>query len=66
MIQLTDEYREAAKKYKKTFGYGVPLSMIPPIVETKDLIKSIEECIESGEDRLLEIYKVDVNEGDLI
>ena len=66
MIQLTDEYRAIAKEYKKKFGYGVPLSMIPPTTETSDLIKNIEKCIEDNLDTLLEIYDVRVEEGDLI
>ena len=63
MIQLTDEYRAIAKEYKKTFGYGVPLSMIPPTTEMPDLVANIEKCIENN---LLEIYGVKINEGDLL
>lgn len=43
MIQIADEYREIAKKYKKEFGYVVPLSMIPPTTEMLDLITNIEK-----------------------
>lgn len=66
MIQLTDEYRAIAKEYKKTFGYGVPLSMIPPTTEMPDLVANIEKCIENKSDNLLEIYGVKINEGDLL
>lgn len=59
MIELTDEYREAAKKYKKKFGYGVPLSMIPPTVSTEDLIVNLNQCVETGVDDLLERYYVE-------
>lgn len=65
MIQITDEYREVAKKYKKEFGYSVPLSMIPPTTEMPDLIKNIEKCIVEKKDSLLEMYGVKLNEGDL-
>lgn len=65
MIQLTDEYRAIAKEYKKTFGYGVPLSMIPPTTEMPDLIANIEKCIAEKKDNLLEIYGVEISEGDL-
>ena len=65
MIQITDEYREVAKRYKKEFGYGVPLSMIPPTTEMPDLISNIEKCIAEKKDSLLEMYGVKVNEGDL-
>lgn len=66
MIQLTEEYKEVAKKYRKKFGYGVPLSMIPPTTETSDLIRNIEKCIEENSDKLLEIYSINVGENDLI
>lgn len=65
MIQLTDEYKEAAKRFKKKFRYGVPLSMIPPVIETPDLIKRINECIESGKDDLLESFGVKIDDGQL-
>lgn len=66
MIELTDEYRAIAKEYKKAFGYGVPLAMIPPTTETADLIAKIKECISDNKDDLLEKYGVVINEGDLI
>lgn len=66
MIELTDEYRAIAKEFRKKFGYGVPLSMIPPVTETFDLIKNLKECIENEKDDLLERYNVTVTEGDLI
>lgn len=65
MIQITDEYRAIAKEYKKVFGYGVPLSMIPPTTEMPDLIANIEKCVAEKKDSLLEIYGVNMNEGDL-
>ena len=65
MIQVTDEYRAIAKEYKKVFGYGVPLSMIPPTTEMPDLIENIEKCIAEKKDSLLEIYGIKIEEGDL-
>lgn len=62
MIQITDEYRAVAKEYKEIFGYGVPLSMIPPVVEMSDLIANIEKCIEKKEDNLLDIYGVKITD----
>lgn len=63
MIELTDEYREAAKEFKKTFGYGVPLSMIPPTVTTNELISRIKECISTKKDDLLSDYQLDNEDG---
>ena len=39
MIELTEEYKAIAKEYRKVFGYGVPLSMIPPTAETEEKSK---------------------------
>ena len=66
MIELTEEYRAVAKEFRKKFGYGVPLSMIPPTTDTADLIMQIKECIANNEDNLLQRYNVTVSEGDLI
>ena len=66
MIQLTDEYREIAKEYKKVFGYAVPLSMIPPVTDMPTLINNIRICITSKEDNLLEMYGVEYSEEDYL
>lgn len=66
MIELTNEYREIAKCYKKMFGYGVPLSMIPPITEMTDLIAKIQECLDEEADTLLEKLGVKIDAHDLL
>ena len=66
MIELTEEYKVAAKEFRKTFGYGVPLSMIPPTTETLDLILKVKECVENKTDNLLERYNVSVKSEELI
>ena len=66
MITLTDEYKAVAKEYKKIFGYGVPLRMIPPTTDTNDLISKIKDCINSGKDNLLEAYGISLEETDLV
>ena len=63
MIELTDEYRAAAKEFRVKFGYGVPLAMIPPITKTEDLIEKIKDCVESGRDNLLDRYNVVMEDG---
>lgn len=45
---------------------GVPLRMIPPTTTTKELIIRIKECIEKGDDDLLDTYGVTVEKSDLI
>ena len=65
MIELTEEYKAAAREFRKTFGYSVPLSMIPPVLDTSEVIRAIRECVDAKEDRLLERFGVVLNEGDL-
>lgn len=66
MLKVNDEYRTIAKEYKKKFGYGVPLSMIPQSEEIDNLIRNIKECIKNGNDDLLERYEVQVDNTDVL
>lgn len=63
MIKLTDEYRALSKNFKKCFGYGVPLSMIPQTADMNELVKNIEECIANNKDNLLEKYNISNDDG---
>lgn len=65
MIELTEEYRKAAKSFRKKFGYGVPLSMLPPDVTTEDVIAKLLQCVEQENDDLLEQYGVE-NDTDIL
>lgn len=58
MFTLTDEYRTVAKLFKTTFGYAVPLSMIPQTTTTEELINRINNCIKENKDTLLESFGV--------
>lgn len=64
MIEITDEYRAVAKQFKKVFGYGIPLSMIPPTVNMVDLINNIKECVETRNDDLLQRFGVVLGEDE--
>lgn len=61
MFEYTNEYKEISKQFRKTFGYGVPLSMIPSTVIMSDLIENIQKCIDNKEDNLLEMFGVQDN-----
>lgn len=63
MIELTDDYRKSARLFRERFGYGIPLSMIPQVIETDELIKKIEQCVEQGKDNLLESLGVSEDDG---
>jgi len=56
MIQLTDEYRKYSNEFKKIFGYGVPLAMIPRKETTENLIENLVKCIEEKKDILPDVY----------
>ena len=58
MIQITDEYIAIAKEFKKVFGYGVPLAMIPPTADMDEFIRNVRKCIDEKKDDLLEQYHV--------
>lgn len=66
MIEITEEYLQVAKEFKKKFGYGVPLSMIPPVSDTPTLIINIKECIENNKDDLLKRYNVSYGKDHLL
>lgn len=59
MIELTTEYRALALKFKKQFGYGVPLAQIPDSVTTEELIIVIQESIDSCVDLLPQKFNID-------
>lgn len=63
MIEFTDEVKEIAKEFHKTFGYGVPFAMIPPSVTTLALIHMLQQCIETKEDTLLSCAEISYKEG---
>ena len=62
-MQLTDEYRACAKKFKEHFGYGVPLRMIPQTASTEEVIEKINLCIEKNKDDLLISFGIDETVG---
>ena len=66
MIIPNDEYRTAAKRFKKQFGYGVPLDMIPMTADMNELIRNIEACVANQRDDLLSRYGVDQYDPDRI
>ena len=59
MIIPNDEYIAAAKRFKKQFGYGVPLDMIPMTADMDELIRNVEDCIARQHDDLLSRYGIE-------
>jgi hypothetical protein len=55
------EYFTTHIQFVKTFGHGVPTEMIPTRINQKEIINAMKQCLEEGEDRILEILGVEVN-----
>lgn len=66
MIVPNDEYRAVARRFKKLFGYGVPLDMLPMTADMDELIRNIEDCIARQTDDLLPRYGVDTSRTDIL
>lgn len=58
MIEFNEELKDIAKEFRNTFGYSIPMSMIPPTINNNVLIDAVRKCINCKEDRLLEILGV--------
>lgn len=61
MVEFTDEYIEWEGKFRKQFGYGIPLMMIPQVETTEGMIASIKKCLDAKKDLLQEIYKWEIS-----
>ena len=66
MIQFNDELKEISKKFRKQFGYSVPLAMVSPTTDNATLIGYLKACIENNEDDLLERFNVKSNDKFLV
>ncbi|MBQ7993219.1 MAG: hypothetical protein IJ252_09320 [Solobacterium sp.] len=55
------EYISTHIKFVKAFGHGVPTEMIPSYISKKEIISAMKQCLDEGEDRILEILNVEIN-----
>lgn len=56
------EYYELQKKYREMFGKTVPTECLPSRITDTQIKQAMRECIETGQDNLLDILGVAVDD----
>ena len=56
------EYLDLLSKYRKMFGKNVPTECLPSRITDDQIKQAMCECIETGEDNLLDILGVTVDD----
>lgn len=59
---FTSVYRQVEKAYCSKFKHSVPREMLPDSISTEVLMKAMQECIDTNEDKLFEILGITINE----
>ncbi len=60
--EIDKEYFDVEKRFEERFGHIVPREMLPPSVSVDDIKEAMKVCIESGNDNILEVLNVEINE----
>lgn len=56
------EYLDLLSKYRKMFGKNVPTECLPSRITEEQIKQAMRECIETGEDNLLDILGVSIDD----
>ena len=56
------EYLDLLSKYRKMFGKTVPTECLPSRITEEQIKQAMRECIETGQDRLLDILDVTIDD----
>lgn len=56
------EYLELLNKYREMFGKGVPTECLPTRITDTQIKQAMRECIETGQDNLLDILGVTIDD----
>ena len=56
------EYLDLLGKYRKMFGKTVPTECLPSRITEEQIKQAMLECIETGQDRLLDILDVTIDD----
>jgi len=59
---IDKEYYELHNKYREMFGKGVPTECLPSRITEEQIKQAMCECIETGEDNLLDILGVTIDD----
>lgn len=56
------EYLDLLSKYRKMFGKNVPTECLPSRITDVQIKQAMRECIETGQDNLLDILGVTIDD----
>lgn len=56
------EYLNLLSKYREMFGKNVPTECLPSRVTEEQIKQAMRKCIETGQDRLLDILDVTIDD----
>lgn len=56
------EYLDLLSKYRKMFGKNVPTECLPSRITEEQIKQAMRKCIETGQDRLLDILNVTIDD----
>lgn len=59
---IDKDYYELHKKYREMFGKGVPTECLPSRITDVQIKQAMKECIETGQDSLLDILGVSIDD----
>ena len=60
--EVDKEYLDLLSKYRKMFGKNVPTECLPSMITEEQIKQAMRECIETGQDRLLDILDVTIDD----
>lgn len=63
---IDKEYYELHKRYREMFGKSVPTEMLPSSITDAQIKQAMCECIETGQDRLLSILGMSIDDDTVL
>lgn len=60
--EVDKEYLDLLSKYRKMFGKNVPTECLPSRITEEQIKQAMKECIETGQDSLLDILGVSIDD----
>lgn len=60
--EVDKEYLDLLSEYRKMFGKNVPTECLPSRITDTQIKQAMRECIETGQDNLLDILGVSIDD----
>lgn len=60
--EVDKDYLDLLSEYRKMFGKNVPTECLPSRITEEQIKQAIKECIETGQDSLLDILGVSIDD----